>query len=128
MPPRLPSAISLSYSVASSSRLLPIASSSRLQSTRTAARTLSTRSTSPLTSTKSDLRLSNIIYKVPWNTAELRSIVLTSLLCNQRSFHASASTASSAKDPYRVLGVAKDASASDIKKTYFTVRMIRPSM
>ncbi|KAG8908538.1 Casein kinase II subunit alpha [Tulasnella sp. 403] len=39
----------------------------------------------------------------------------------QRAFHASAPSASSAKDPYKVLGVAKDASASDIKKTYFSL-------
>ena len=38
----------------------------------------------------------------------------------QRAFHASAVHAAQ-KDPYQVLGVKKDASAADIKKTYFSV-------
>jgi molecular chaperone DnaJ len=42
----------------------------------------------------------------------------------QRSFHASNVVAASAKNPYDVLGVKKDASASDIKKTYYQVSLI----
>ena len=39
----------------------------------------------------------------------------------QRAFHAS-TVHQAQKDPYQVLGVKKDASAADIKKTYFAVR------
>ena len=39
----------------------------------------------------------------------------------QRSFHSSASSAASAKDPYDVLGVKKEASNSEIKKSYYQV-------
>ena len=42
----------------------------------------------------------------------------------QRAFHAS-TVHQAQKDPYQVLGVKKDASAADIKKTYFAVRMMR---
>ena len=42
----------------------------------------------------------------------------------QRAFHASAVHLAQ-KDPYQVLGDKKDASAADIKKTYFAVRMMR---
>jgi molecular chaperone DnaJ len=42
----------------------------------------------------------------------------------QRLFHASARAAAAAKDPYQVLGVAKDAAAADIKKVYFSVRYV----
>ncbi|KAG9011025.1 hypothetical protein FRB93_003475 [Tulasnella sp. JGI-2019a] len=40
---------------------------------------------------------------------------------NKRCFHASASSSASPKNPYEVLGVAKDAAAGDIKKTYFNL-------
>ena len=41
----------------------------------------------------------------------------------QRAFHAS-SVHQAPKDPYQVLGVKKDASQADIKKTYFAVSVI----
>ncbi|KAH7923983.1 hypothetical protein BV22DRAFT_1113052 [Leucogyrophana mollusca] len=40
---------------------------------------------------------------------------------DKRSLHASAPLSASAKDPYQVLGVSKDASAAEIKKTYFSL-------
>ncbi|KIJ68671.1 hypothetical protein HYDPIDRAFT_106908 [Hydnomerulius pinastri MD-312] len=39
----------------------------------------------------------------------------------KRVFHSSALLSASAKNPYQVLGVAKDASAAEIKKTYFAL-------
>lgn len=42
---------------------------------------------------------------------------------NQRNFHASTANLAP-KDPYEVLGVKKDATAADIKKTYFSVRSL----
>ncbi|KAF9648535.1 hypothetical protein BDM02DRAFT_3239549 [Thelephora ganbajun] len=42
------------------------------------------------------------------------------LTCFSRYFHASA-PASAPKDPYQVLGVKKDATAAEIKKTYFSL-------
>lgn len=39
----------------------------------------------------------------------------------QRSFHSSAPARADNKDPYKVLGVAKNATASEIKKRYYEV-------
>ena len=46
-----------------------------------------------------------------------------------QSFHSSSRREASAKDPYEVLGVKKDAKASDIKKIYYQVSLaLRPSV
>lgn len=42
----------------------------------------------------------------------------------QRLFHASSAASAAAKDPYGVLGVGKDATAAEIKKIYFSVRLL----
>lgn len=43
---------------------------------------------------------------------------------HKRMLHASAPLSAGSKDPYQVLGVKKDASAAEIKKVYFSVRIL----
>ncbi|KAG8890084.1 hypothetical protein FRB98_001197 [Tulasnella sp. 332] len=103
MPPRVPRSLTLASSVASSSRTSFAVSRSSTVSLRHASAFASlNRGSNPIRPS------------VVWRNRK-------AIGGDKRLFHASSPSSASPKNPYEVLGVAKDAAAGDIKKTYFNL-------
>ena len=131
MPPRIPTHLGL-YLVSvsnSCSRTSSVASSSRCTSvclSKENKRLLSTAALARLrrrvSLTESRCSGDHLIRKVCLHVGWIRIPPYSHIHNPQRDFHSSSPAFASAKDPYEVLDIPKNASASEIKKKYYEVR------